>query len=147
MVGCQTVQHLYDKGWCVCVCQHSNVRTLASPPVLMIWGTQGYLWLPYDLTEVINLIEERFKPKKKKKFQQILYVIPSVILSFFPDFCYSFRIIAIPSGLGSFLWNIVIPSKLLPFQIFVIQNSSSTFPYPKGEKNGHWRWPYIQVWF
>jgi hypothetical protein len=71
--------------------------------------------------------------------------IPSILLSFLPDYCHSFQIIVIPSRLVSFLPNIVIPSKLLPFQIFVILNSSSTLPYPKGEKNGHRRWPFMRV--
>ena len=31
------------------------------------------------------------------------------------------------------------------FQIFVILNSSVTLPYPKGEKNGHQRGPFMQV--
>ena len=66
-----------------------------------------------------------------------IIVIPSVLLSFLPDYCHSFQIIVIPSGLVSFLLNIVISSKSLPFQICVILNSSSTLPYPKGEKNGH----------
>ena len=49
-------------------------------------------------------------------------VIPSVLLSFLPDYCHSFWIIVIPSrllsflsGLVSFLPNIVIPSVLLSF--------------------------------
>ena len=67
----------------MCVCQHLNVPTLTSPPVLMLWGTQGYLWLPYDLTEVKSLIGERFKPKKSFFFSKI-YVIPSALLSFLP---------------------------------------------------------------
>ena len=129
------------------MCGHSNVR-LTTAPVLMLWGSQGYLWLPYDLTEVIKLIGETFEPKKNFFF----HVIPSILLSFLPDYCHSFRIIVIPSILVSFLPNYchsfritVIPSKLLPFQIFVILNSSSTLPYPKGEKNGHRRWPYMRV--
>ena len=73
-------------------------------------------------------------------------VIPSVLLSFLPDFCHSFRILVIPSGLVSFLPKIVIPSQLLPFKKCVILNSSSTLPYPKGEKNGHRRWPYMRVY-
>ena len=103
---------------CLFVCQHSDVR-LTSPPVLMLWGIQGYLWLPYDLTEVINLIREKFKPKNfffsKKYFMSFLphychsfriTVIPSVLLSFLPDFCHSFRIAVIPSLLLlSFLLN------------------------------------------
>ena len=129
---------------CLSVCQHSNVR-LTTPPVLKLWGTQGYLWLPYDLTEVIKLIGERFEPKKyffSKKYP----------MSFLPHYCHSFRITVIPSGFLSFLpyqchsFRInVIPSKLLPFQIFSILNISSTLPYPKGEKNGHRRWPYMRV--
>ena len=66
---------------CVFVCGHSNVQTLTSPPVLKLWDSQGYLWLSYDLTEVINLIGETFEPKKKK-IKKILYVIPSKLLSF-----------------------------------------------------------------
>ena len=123
---------------CLSVFGHSNVR-LTTTPVLMLWGTQGYLWLPYDPTEVINLIGERFKPKNlffsKKYFMSFLphychsfciTVIPSGLLSFLPDFCHSFRIIVIPSLLVSLLPNIVIPSELLPFQIFVTLNSSGT---------------------
>ena len=65
-------------------------------------------------------------------------VIPSEFLSFFPDFCHSFQNL-------SFLPNIVIPSELLPFQIFVIVNSSSTLPYPKGKKIGRQSGPYLRV--
>ena len=58
------------------VCQHFNVRTLTSPPILKLWVTQGYLWLCYDLTEVINLFGETFEPKKyifsKKYFMSFL---------------------------------------------------------------------------
>ena len=72
-------------------------------------------------------------------------VIPSRLLSFLLYYCHSFRIFVIPSILGSFLPNIVIPSELLQFQIFFILNSSNTLPYPKGEKNGHRRWPYMRV--
>ena len=77
-------------------------------------------------------------------------VIPSVLLSFLPDYCHSFWIIVIPSrllsflsGLVSFLPNIVIPSKL--FRELQILTSSKSFLYPKGEKNGHRRWPYMRV--
>ena len=110
---------------CLFVCGHLNVPTLTSPPILMLWGTQGYLWLPYDLTEVIKLIGERFEPKKyffSKKYSMSFLphychsfhstVIPSGLLSFLPDYCHSFRIIVIPSVLVSFLPNIVIPSWL-----------------------------------
>ena len=53
--------HIYiiKSGVCLFVCQHFNVQ-LTSPPVLKLWNTQGYLWLPYDLTEVIKLIGGRF---------------------------------------------------------------------------------------
>ena len=45
------------------------------------------------------------------------------------------------------LWaSVVRASELLSFQIFVILNSSGNLPYPKGEKNGHWRWPYMRVY-
>ena len=69
--------NLYYKVRCVSVCQHSDVR-LTSPPVLMLWGTQGYLWLPYDLMEVINLIGERFEPK-------IYFFSKKYFMSFLPD--------------------------------------------------------------
>ena len=62
-----------------------------------------------------------------------LYVISSALLSFLPYYCHSFQIM-------------VLPSELLPFHIFFSLNSSGTFPYPKGEKNGHRRpWPYMRV--
>ena len=140
------------------VCQHSNVLPLTSPPVLKLRDTQGYLWLPYDLTKVIKLIGETFEPKifffSKKYFMSFLLhychsfritVIPSGLLSFLPDCCHSFRIFVIPSRFVSFLSNLVIPSKSISFQIFVILNSFNTLPYPKGEKNGHRRWPYVRV--
>ena len=121
------------------VCHHSNIQTLSSPPVLELLASQGYLWLPYDLAEVIKLFGVTLKQKRKKKNQKntlrhsfCIIVIPSILLSFLPDYCHSFRI----------SFN---PSELLPFQIFVILNSSGTLPYPKGEKNGHQRWPYVRV--
>ena len=64
--------------------------------------------------------------------KRILYGIHSDLLSFHPDYCHSFRII-------------VIPSEFLPFQIFVILNSSCTLPYPKGEKIGQQSRPYLRV--
>ena len=48
-------------GVCLSVCGHSDVR-LTSPPVLKLWGTQGYLWLPYDLSEVIKKYFMSFLP-------------------------------------------------------------------------------------
>ena len=47
---------------CLFVCGHSNVQMLTSPPILKLWNTQGYLWLPYDQTEIMKLIGERFEP-------------------------------------------------------------------------------------
>ena len=127
---------------CLFVCGHSNVR-LTTPPVLKLWGTQGYLWLPYDLTEVIKLIGERFEPKKyffSKKYPMSFLphychsfhstVIPSGLLSFLPDYCHSFRISVIPSEL---------------FRELQLLTSSKSFPYPKGKRNGHQRWPYMRV--
>ena len=74
-----------------------------------------------------------------------IIVIPSVLLSFLPDYCHSFRITVIPSVLVSFLPNIVIPSELLPSQILVILNSSCTLPYLKGEIIGRESRPYLRV--
>ena len=71
-------------------------------------------------------------------------VIPSILLSFLPYYCHSFHITVIPSILLSFLPNIVIPSEL--FRELQILTSSKCFPYPKGEKNGHQRWPYMRVY-
>ena len=114
---------------CVClsVCGHYNVR-LTSRPVLKLWNTQGYLWLPYDLTEVIKLIGERFEPKT-------YFFSKKYFMSFLPHYCHSFHSTVIPSGLLSFLPNIVILSELLPFRD---GNSSENFtPQEIGEsKNG-----------
>ena len=127
---------------CVSTLKCTNVT---SPPVLKLWDSQGYLWLPYDLTEVIKLIEVTFK-------HFLSYFSKKYFMSFLPHYCHSFHITVIPSGLLSFLPDYchsfrisVIPSVLLPFQIFFILNSSKSFPNPKGEKNGHQRWPYMRV--
>ena len=80
---------------CLSVCGHSDVR-LTSPPVLKLWGTQGYLWLPYDLTEVIKLFGVTFKQKN-------FFFSKKYFMSFLPHYCHSFRITVIPSGLLSFL--------------------------------------------
>ena len=68
--------NLYYKVRCVSVCGHLNVQMLTSPPILKLWDTQRYLWLPYDITEVIKLIGETFEPKKyffsKKYFMSFL---------------------------------------------------------------------------
>ena len=130
--------YLYYKVRCVFVCQHSNVQTLTSPPVLKLWDSQGYLWLPYDLTEVIKLFGVTFKQKKyffsKKYFMSFLphqchsfriSVIPSVLLSFLPYYCHSFRISVIPSILVSFL-----PYQCHSFRISVILSRLLSFlPY------------------
>ena len=102
------ISNLYYKVRCVSLCQHYNVRTLTSPPILKLWVTQGYLWLSYELTEVINLIEETFEPKK--------YILSKkYFISFLPNYCHSFRITVILSGLLSFL-----PDYCHSFQISVI---------------------------
>ena len=114
--------------------------------VLQFWsywlakGTYGFLM-------VIKLIGVTFKQKKNQKSKNTLChsfrisVIPSILLSFLPDYCHSFRIIVIHSLLVSFLPNIVIPSKL--FRELQILTSSKSFPYPKGKKIGHQRWLYM----
>ena len=90
---------------------HLNVPTLTSPPILKLWVTQGYLWLCFDLMEVINLIGETFEPKNIFFQKNTLchsfriIVIPSIVLSFLPDYCHSFRISVIPSELMLFLPN------------------------------------------
>jgi hypothetical protein len=135
------IGYLYYKVRCVSVCQHSNVPTLTTPPILKPLDSQGYLWLPYDLADVIKLFGETFEPKTFSFQKNTLchsfriIVIPSVLLSFLPYFCHSFRIIVIPSILLSFLLNIFLPSKL--YRELQILTSSISFPYPKGEKNGH----------
>ena len=96
------------------VCGHYNVQ-LTCPPVLKLWDTQGYLWLSYDLTEVIKLFGVTFKQKNIFFFKKILYVIPSALLSFLPYYCHSFRITVIPSVLLSFL-----PDYCHSFRISVI---------------------------
>ena len=112
---------------CLSTLKCTNVT---SPPVLKLWDSQGYLWLSYDLTEVINLIGETFEPKKVFLKNTLCHsfhiiVIPSILLSFLPDYCHSFCISVIPSEL---------------FRILQILTSSKSFPYPKGQK-----WPYMQV--
>ena len=82
----------------MCVCLWTlKCTNVTSPPVLKLWDSQVYLWLPYDLTEVIKLIEERFEPKKyffsKKYFMSFL----PHYCHFFPYYCHSFRIFVIPS--------------------------------------------------
>ena len=80
-----------------------------------------------------------------------IIVIPLILLSFLLDYCQSFRITVIPSGLLSFLPDYchsfrisVIPSKYFKYLSSWIA-PVLTLPYPKGEKNGHRRWPYMRV--
>ena len=72
----------------VFVFPHSNVQLLISPLILKLLDTQGYLWLLYDLTEVIKLIEETFWPK-------IFLFSKKFFMSFLPHYCHSFGSIAI----------------------------------------------------
>ena len=102
-----------------------SFRIFVIPSVLKVFDSQGYLWLPYDLTEVIKLIGERFEPEKYF-FQKStlchsfhISVIPSIVLSFLPDYCHSFRITVIPSRFLSFL-----PYYCHFFGIIVISNIS-----------------------
>jgi hypothetical protein len=100
--------YLYYKVRCVFVCHYYDVQ-LSSPPVLKLWDTQVYLWLPYDRTEVIKLIKETFEPKNIFFSKETLchsfriIVIPFILLSFLPDYCHSFRITVTPSVLK--LWD------------------------------------------
>ena len=82
-----SIEYLYYKGWCLSVCHHLNVQ-LNSPPVLKLLDSQGYLWLSYDLAEVLNLVGETFE--QKKSFQKNIL-------------CHSFHTIVIRSVLLSFL--------------------------------------------
>ena len=63
-------------------------------------------------------------------------VIPSGLLSFLPDYCHSFRISVIPSEYCHSFG--IIQRQML--------TSSKNFLYPRGEKNGHRRWPYMRVY-
>ena len=119
--------YIIKSGVCVFVCQHFNVQ-LTSPPVLKLWDTQGYLWLSAPQFFFSKKYFMSFLPHYFHTFHTT--VIPSRLLSFLLYYCHSFRII-------------VIPSKL--FRELQILTSSKSFPYPKGEKNGHRRWPYMRV--
>ena len=87
-------------------------------------------------------MEKDFSKKKK--------ISKKYFMSFLPHYCHSFRITVIPSRLLSFLPDYchsfrisVIHSKL--FRELQILTSFKSFPYPKGEKNSHQRWPYMRV--
>ena len=69
--------YLYYKVRCVFVCPSTlKCTNVTSPQVLKLWDSQGFLWLPYDLTEVISLVGVTFKQKKiffsKKCFMSFL---------------------------------------------------------------------------
>ena len=64
VLGEKIIIYIIKAGVCVSVCGHLNVPTLTSPPILKLLDSQGYLWLPYDLTEVIKLIGETLGPKE-----------------------------------------------------------------------------------
>ena len=81
--------YIIKAGVCLSLLKCPNPN-YTSPPVLGLWDGQGYLWLPYDLMEVIKLIGETFVPKK-------------YFMSFLPHYCHSFRITVIPSKFLSFL--------------------------------------------
>ena len=80
----------------------------------------------------------------------MIYVIPSVLLSFLPDYCHSFRGFVIPSLLVSFLLNTKekynLSALTIELKYLQILTTSKSFPYQKGEKNGHRRWPYMRVY-
>ena len=66
--------YIIKAGVCVSTLECTNVT---SPPVLKLWDSQGYLWLSYDLTEVISLVGVTFKQKiifffQKKYFMSFL---------------------------------------------------------------------------
>jgi hypothetical protein len=119
-----------------------------SHPILKLWDTQGYLWLPYDLTEVIKVNGETFELKQKQEntlsfllhycHSFYITVIPSGLLSFFPDYCHSFCISCHSFQIFSFLPNYCHQfwDYLLVFQN-MLAPSSKSFPYLKGEINGH----------
>jgi uncharacterized membrane protein YuzA (DUF378 family) len=83
------VIYIIKSGVCLSVCL-STLPT--SPPVLNLLDSQGYLWLSYDLGEVIKLIEETFKPtfffqKNTLCYSFRIIVIPSILVSFLPNYC------------------------------------------------------------
>ena len=66
-----------------------SFRILVIPSVLKLLNSQEYLWLSYDLAEVIKLIEETFEPKRC--FKKKSYVIPSTLLSFLPKYSENYK--------------------------------------------------------
>ena len=70
-------------------------------------------------------------------------------MSFLPHYCHSFHITVIPSGFLSFFPNTKEKYNLSSLNIELrelqILTTSKSFPYPKGEKDGHRRCPYMRV--
>jgi hypothetical protein len=62
-----------------------------------VLDSQGYLWLFYDLVELIKLIGETFAKNTLCHSLRII-VIPSILLSFLPYYSHSFQIIVIPNS-------------------------------------------------
>ena len=52
-----------------------------------------------------------------------IIVIPSIVLSFLPDYCHSFQIIVIPSGLQSFLLYQCTDKNIIPIYLFLVKTS------------------------
>ena len=124
------------------LCDYSNVQILTSPSVLKLLDSQRYLWLSYDLAEVIKLIAVTFKQKMCCFISKKNTLCHSALVLFLLDYSHSFGISVIPSGFLSLLPDYchsfgisVIYSELLPFQIFVIPNNCGTLPWPKVEGN------------
>ena len=69
---------------------------LPYPAFLKVYDSQGYLWLPYDLTKVVKLFGVTFK-QSQNLFSNKYF------MSFLLPYCHSFRITVIPSRLLSFL--------------------------------------------
>ena len=118
------------------LCDYSNVQILTSPSVLKLLDSQRYLWLSYDIAEVIKLIAVTFKQKMCCFISKKNTLCHSALVSFLLDYSHSFGISVIPSGFLSLLPDYchsfgisVIYSELLPFQIFVIPNNCGTLPH------------------
>ena len=61
----------------MCVCQHLNVQTLTSHPVLKLLESQGSLWLFNGLVEVIKL-KWHLSNKYFFPFKKVLYTKPAI---------------------------------------------------------------------
>ena len=101
--------YLYYKVRCLSLCQHSNVQTLSSPPVLKIQDSQGLVPMVFLYPNGGNKANWSNIQSKTFFFIQVPYVIPnychSELLSFriivIPNYChselFSFRITVIPN--------------------------------------------------